>query len=173
MARRLFNIVRVASLLSCIAAMALWAWSDIATISYVRLQPAHGIELDISGGGIWLHRFSSKGIPDFYRDRDKPTSWLASHEPLPQTHPPADARRLGFGYERWGNLQARGWDFTFPFWALILGLLVLPSASLAVGLRRCRRLVQLRCAFCGYDLRASPNRCPECGYVPENVRVGN
>ena len=49
-----------------------------------------------------------------------------------------------------------------PLWAIILAA----SVILVVGItRRARRASPggLTCRQCGYDLRASPSRCPECG----------
>ena len=49
-----------------------------------------------------------------------------------------------------------------PFWFL---LLVLASLRIAL-LRACDRSMPEqpgRCSMCGYDLRATPDRCPECG----------
>lgn len=45
---------------------------------------------------------------------------------------------------------------------LVLAAL-LPCAMLAAWLRRRRRAAKGHCQECGYDLRASPDRCPECG----------
>ncbi|HZK81278.1 MAG TPA: hypothetical protein VFC46_09435 [Humisphaera sp.] len=53
-----------------------------------------------------------------------------------------------------------------PFWVITL-LALITGAGGAIAIRRAlkgRRLQRVgRCPVCGYDLRASPDRCPECG----------
>jgi hypothetical protein len=50
-----------------------------------------------------------------------------------------------------------------PYWILIAACLVVVSA-LAIRTRSLMaRKRDGRCAQCGYDLRATPERCPECG----------
>jgi hypothetical protein len=75
----------------------------------------------------------------------------------------------------WGA-SGRGWvakrfeylrTVVAPAWFVIALSLVLPaSGTLRVtrAVRRHRRLRGGRCAACGYDLRATPERCPECGW---------
>jgi hypothetical protein len=50
-----------------------------------------------------------------------------------------------------------------PTWLTLLVLAALPSWRLRSALAR-RRLSKVgHCRRCGYDLRATPGRCPECG----------
>ena len=61
------------------------------------------------------------------------------------------------------NLQYR------LFLAIHFWLTSLSSATVGIALYavyRLRRLPSGACEFCGYDLRATPERCPECGTIP-------
>lgn len=51
-----------------------------------------------------------------------------------------------------------------PDWPIVVAMSVLPGLWLMTRRRRNRRPDGL-CRRCGYDLRATPGRCPECGTV--------
>jgi hypothetical protein len=56
-----------------------------------------------------------------------------------------------------------------PYWMLAIATAALPVQRLFAWrvARRARRRKRLGlCPVCGYDLRASSGRCPECGAVP-------
>jgi hypothetical protein len=50
-----------------------------------------------------------------------------------------------------------------PHWSLALGLAILPSLAIRRKLRQRSRIRRGECVNWGYDLRATPDRCPECG----------
>jgi hypothetical protein len=50
-----------------------------------------------------------------------------------------------------------------PLWSCALLFLTLPALWSVNWLRRRARKLACRCPNCGYDLRATPDRCPACG----------
>jgi hypothetical protein len=86
-------------------------------------------------------------------------------------------RGAGFGYFRrdkqpYSRPPVSGWYWGFlvvsvPYWAVVLAAAVMPLLWWRSFVQRRRRLRRERaqlCPACGYDLRATPGRCPECGW---------
>jgi hypothetical protein len=80
--------------------------------------------------------------------------------------------RLGFGWDQHSMFSPNptGGSFKFecsvvavPYWSLLALMAVLPALWCRRRWVRDRRQKMGLCLACGYDLRGSPDRCPECG----------
>jgi hypothetical protein len=99
---------------------------------------------DIGADNLYHRAFPE--IPPGYARSDPPTIWNA----------------VGFKYYT-GASHTGIW---FPYWFATLLTATPPTVWTIARTRRRRREKAGRCLACGYDLRATPDRCPECGAVP-------
>ena len=150
-------------ILLCMAAMALWVRScytddvifyapdpyscycitnDRGRISFEHDWPTDGDTNSIPVG--WSYETVLSSAPDW-----QPFNWYWW-------------RFGGFAYDVMDGVYA--WRaFYIPWWFVILVCALPPT----LWLQRIRKDKRIRsaggCRVCGYDLRASPERCPECG----------
>jgi hypothetical protein len=113
------------------------------------------VRVDYDGLKITLRRWQGQPWPTLI-SKDLQQEWLAG-DPEPEQLP---AIR-----EQW-HRRLDVHVATVPYWPAA-GAMILPLAWIARRIHRRRlRRHRLRCGFCvtcGFDLRASPQRCPECG----------
>jgi hypothetical protein len=195
MKRWLFNILLASSLLLCLASAILWGRSyfvgEVAQCYRMTTLDAMNDDcenylLSSGNGGValgWgMHRFRTSTAEEMTQLRKEKlgyvydgrfhASWASFASPLRYAGPTSDPEHyaLGFGFEYGSSGPRRGWRVKFP-WAL-------PCAAAAVYpvvvFWRRRRAAKVRnagcCSHCGYDLRASKERCPECG-TPISVQM--
>jgi len=68
------------------------------------------------------------------------------------------------------NMRITHRDMVVSYWLLFVLTSLWPLAFTILWWRRRRDAAAGKCPHCGYDLRASPERCPECGAAAGEVK---
>jgi predicted RNA-binding Zn-ribbon protein involved in translation (DUF1610 family) len=183
MRRWLFTILSVVSLLFCAAICALWVRSYSVADSFYWTDRAPGRILDwtergftCSSGGVEIFHhhaieppgtLSIIGVPrghHFDHFREQPTDYPYFGYPWPASSC-TNVRFAGFQVFHAADANDQIQAGTLPLAGIALSAIVLPGMWIRRELKRRRDSKTNLCPNCGYDLRATPDRCPECGTV--------
>jgi hypothetical protein len=156
--RHALNLATALSFLLALATLVLWERSGTHhTLIRTHVKPDRYASLSSNKGRMQFQYVQTIYPYDRrpFSFREQPTddtdrfTWCAFH-----------AGKFSFPYE----VPQEFYFLIFPHWLLAALALALPVVRL---LRRQRRHPIGNCPACGYDLRATPHRCPECGHTPE------
>ena len=127
----------------------------------------------------WLHFFDESKSPNGVREYFENNFWTIdwSRNAREGYKPPEDFTEtepmktfLGFGGHHeailslWkGHAEVSRTHVLMPLWTFVVVFAVLPTSWYIKYQRRRHRMRHGRCITCCYDLRASQDRCPECG----------
>ena len=90
-------------------------------------------------------------------------AWESRKIPKPTPFPQRIAGYLNYATIAPAQPALQTRTLVLPTWFLVAVFASIPTFRFAATLRRARRRKQNRCLSCGYDLRATPDGCPECG----------
>jgi hypothetical protein len=182
MRTRIVTILSVMSLVLCLATVVLWVRSYWAA-DYLCYQdrPIGGRRRTIATHSIKGFLFYNRTFPAVQPDASasvEASKWRFEVTPASRFLDPAGGVRgagnyyFGFGYWRGERVEFRHLATglmeivaVIPHWFLALIFAAIPTRWLAVRRRADRRSERELCRDCGYDLRATPDRCPECGAI--------
>jgi hypothetical protein len=186
----LLNSAALLSLAACVLAAAVWAMGGRAPGPAVyrsfneRGERTGDVAVFSWRGSLVLQvgRLSSPHAGEAAAQEPPPGpaeyDWMKANWPPPVD--PSSARFAGFafttyGYTFWPYPKSSPGPYAptsvmnrvvmVPWYATLLLTAALPATRLRRLLHRRRRLRDGACAACGYDLRATPGKCPECGSV--------
>jgi hypothetical protein len=157
--RILLNVATALSLLLCILTVVLWVRSYWYFTIVDRMTARYeGRAVALFNGEVALrepyHYKWPRGWYFFDERRDFDEGRMYSVMVFPGIW-----RGSRPGVDQWVSI-----DMAYPFGAFA----ALPLVRLARFWRRRRRVRSGGCPDCGYDLRATPDRCPECGRRAED-----
>jgi hypothetical protein len=186
---RLFNLAAAVSLILCVATVAVWVRS------YWRMDELRLRFGESPASATYTSVFSSRGVLMFWARRTPALPWfrtgqfLSGYERMATWAPQTAGSLRGMDG---GTLEpshvAPGWQartdvsaawgtmpsvsVVMPHWIVFLVTAILPGVAIyrikrdTAKARELRRVMRGACPKCSYDLRATPQRCPECGTVP-------
>lgn len=173
MRRRLFTLASALSLLLSAVAVMMWDRGGTKVDTLGVDGGAWEIRAEFGEGGLaayYFHRLDRRPGPQLrIRPYAKLGEWTNAKWNSRFSY--SEAPAIGRKHEK-----IRVSSVTIPYWAIVVVFAVAPLVHVAFGrIQRARRLLRLRrntCAACGYDLRSSHDRCPECG-TPRRSGAGN
>ena len=160
--RRLCNcIVAFSGLLLALTCL-LWARSFHVGRVWSHAVEDDEWEVDIWNGELGLSQSTAENGPPQW------TPHIFQYQAFPATNwSEGDGRwqRFGLRIDKSASMGIWWRRFSIPLWmpACCFALVLLSSSLLRMRMRQ-----QIgKCITCGYDLRATPRRCPECGTVQQ------
>jgi hypothetical protein len=165
MRQRLMTILSAVSLVMCLATAGLWVRSYWRTDVIQFSTATSGFEFGAGRGELGfvlvLHKPAAKISPPRFLWEVKKSYFLLSQR-VPGTIMRAFGSAIIHNPPRSAGTSV--WAVALPCW-FAMSLTALPVVSLIRNrLRRSALRLRLNlCVKCGYDLRATPDRCPECG----------
>jgi hypothetical protein len=163
---RLLNLAAALSLLLAVAIVALWVRSYARREGVGRFwntsTERRSCQLQSSYSSLAFMVEDNPDIGPLIAPSYEYDDWTGADPPS------SNSRWFPFPPVRFQHLVSYSLDIRYvaaAYWLLLPLTLVLPAVAVARHRRqrRCHRETNNLCPTCGYDLRSTPYRCPECG----------